>query len=115
MTDNLIAIARVAHESNKAYCESLGDFSQKPWLEAPEWQRLSAINGVEFHRTNPDAGDSASHDNWSAEKTRAGWVYGPEKDEALKTHPCLVPFDELPREQQLKDAPFRAVVHALAS
>ena len=42
-------IARVAHEINKAYCEALGDTSQKGWADAPQWQIDSACNGVEFH------------------------------------------------------------------
>jgi RyR domain-containing protein len=106
-------IARVCHESNRAYCLALGDASQKPWDDAPEWQRASAIKGVEFHLANPEAGDSASHDSWLAEKKANGWAYGPVKDEEAKTHPCYVPFDELPVEQQRKDTLFRSIVHAL--
>lgn len=92
---------------------ALGDNSQLPWEEAPNWQIESAVNGVLFHRANPQAGDDASHQSWMAEKIAGGWVYGPEKDEVKKTHPCIVPFDSLPRDQQVKDALFRAVVHAL--
>ena len=40
-------------------------------------------------------------------------MYGEEKDPERKVHPCMVPFNELPREQQAKDFIFRAVVHAL--
>lgn len=43
-----------------------------------------------------------------------GWEYGPVKDPEAKEHPCLVPFSDLPREQQAKDFLFRAVVRALA-
>ncbi len=107
-------IARVCHEANRAYCESIGDRSQKPWGEAPEWQIASALNGVKFHIANPDAGDAASHQNWMVEKLRDGWKHGAAKDETAKTHPCLVPFDHLPPEQQAKDRLFRAIVHALA-
>src|SRR5687768_16195858 len=60
-------VARICHEVNRAWCEFNGDTSQPSWGDAPEWQRLSAINGVRFHRANPDAGDSASHDSWMAE------------------------------------------------
>ena len=107
-------IAKVAHEVNAAYCASQGDTSQKPWDEAPEWQKTSAINGVLFHLENPDAGPSHSHDSWMKEKIEAGWAYGPEKDEEKKTHPCIVPYAELPAQQQAKDYIFRAVVVALA-
>lgn len=110
-------IARICHEANRAWCEFNGDDSQPSWGDAPDWQRESAINGVAFHLANPDAGDSASHDNWTDEKHAAGWVYGPEKnpDATPPTHPCLVPFDQLPREQQFKDRLFRTIVHAAAA
>ena len=107
-------IARVAHEVNKALCEAFGDRSQASWASAPEWQRTSAVNGVAFHRENPIAGPSASHDSWMKEKVDSGWIYGDVKDADAKTHPCIVPFDALPPEQQAKDYVFRAVVHALA-
>jgi len=106
-------IARVCHETNRSYCETLGDHSQLPWASAPNWQRTSAINGVRFHMDNPDAKPSASHDEWLKEKKATGWKYGPTKDAEKKEHPCFVPYDELPVEQQAKDALFIAVVHAL--
>lgn len=107
-------IARACHEANRFYCLALGDDSQKPWEEAPGWQRTSAIKGVEFHILNPNAGDSASHDSWLEEKRATGWRYGEVKDAEAKTHPCFVPFEQLPIEQQRKDALFRTIVHALA-
>lgn len=39
--------------------------------------------------------------------------YGQVKDANAKTHPCLVPFDQLPRDQQFKDRLFRTIVHAV--
>ncbi len=110
---NVKEIAKVCHEVNRAYCQVLGDLSQKSWDEAPDWQRDSAINGVEFHLKNPDAGPENSHNSWLAEKADAGWVFGPEKSEAKKTHPCMVSFHDLPVEQQAKDYIFRGIVHAL--
>ena len=106
-------VARVCHEANRAYCQTLGDMSQTSWEEAPEWQKESAICGVRLHTDNPDAGPEASHVSWMAQKVADGWVYGPEKRPEKKEHPCLVPFSSLPREQQLKDVLFRSVVHAL--
>lgn len=112
MTDE--DIARIAHEVNRAWCNYNGDKSQPNWADAPDWQRTSAVNGVAFHRANPDAGDSASHDSWMREKVENGWIYGIIKDPDAKppTHPCIVPFEELPLEQQFKDRLFRTIVHA---
>lgn len=112
-TETTNRIAKVVHEANKAWCEANGDFSQLPFDSAPEWQLESIEKGIEFHRNNPDAGDSASHDCWLKHKKDAGWVYGEAKDEVAKTHPCMVPFDQLPDHQQKKDRLFRTIVHAL--
>ena len=106
-------IAKVAHEVNRAYCEALGDSSQTAWENAPQWQKDSAINGVEFHRNNPKAGAEHSHNEWLEEKRCTGWKYGKIKNEIKKEHPCFVPYNELPVEQQAKDYIFRGIVHAL--
>jgi len=106
-------IACVCHQANKAYCEAIGDNSQPDWTAAPDWQKESAIKGVAFTVENPDAPDSAQHEAWCADKVAGGWQYGPEKDSEKKTHPCIIPYDQLPVEQRRKDALFRGVVKAM--
>ena len=106
-------IAAVTHEANRALCETHGDFSQPMWGSAPEWQRESALKGVEFHLANPDATEAASHEEWMRHKEAEGWTYGPVKDPEKKQHPCMVPHHELPPEQQAKDRLFKAIVNAL--
>lgn len=109
-----VEVAQVAHEINKAYCEAIGDNSQLPWDQAPDWQKESAIKGVEFHLGNPNASASASHESWLKQKAEDGWTYGPVKDAEKKEHPCYVPFEQLPKEQQAKDFLFRQTVHSLS-
>lgn len=106
-------IAKVCHQVNKAYCESIGDFSQVNWEDASEWQKESARNGVCFHLANPQAKANASHENWQKKKEEAGWIYGPFKDVQNKLHPCMIPFNQLPEKQQTKDFIFKAIVNAL--
>lgn len=108
-------IARVCHEVNRAYCTSLGDHSQPAWEDAPEWQRQSAITGVGFTLSNPDAKPSDSHDSWLAEKRADGWKFGPVKNPEAKEHPCFVEYNELPSEQKAKDYLFQAVVRTLST
>ena len=110
---NIADIAKVCHEANRALCEVNGDNSQKEWYLASAWQQDSAVDGVVFRLQNPNAPDSAQHDAWMADKVRGGWTYGPEKDPVKMTHPCLVPYDQLPEFQKKKDALFRAIVDAL--
>lgn len=109
--DPIEACARAAHEVNRAYCLAIGDTSQPSWDDAPDWQKESIRKGV----TGALDGNTSeqSHESWLAEKVRTGWVYGPVKDPEAKTHPCMVPYAELPPEQRAKDKVYLAVVRAM--
>ena len=106
-------VARVCHEANRAYCESIGDSSQKPWDGAEQWQRDSAIKGVQFQIRERKAGrvppPDAQHNAWLADKKAEGWVYGAVKNPAAKQHPCMVAYEQLPLEQRMKDHLFVAI------
>lgn len=106
-------IARACHQANKVWCEANNDYSQKDWGVADQWQKNSAFMGVKFRLDNPEAKEDAQHNAWMADKLKDGWVYGEVKDTEKKTHPCLVPFEELPEFQQKKDRLFCAIVDAL--
>jgi len=110
---NILTIAIICHHANKAWCEENGDFTQTDWDSAQEWQKDSAIDGVKFRLANPDAKEDAQHNAWMESKIKDGWVYGEVKDAEKKTHPCIVPFEELPLFQQKKDKLFCAIVDAL--
>lgn len=43
------------------------------------------------------------HDTWAAERIRQGWTWGKQRNDELKQHPCLVPYDELPEEEKVFD------------
>ena len=106
-------IAKVAHEVNRALCQAFGDDSQVPWEEAPEWQRSSAINNVEFHIAHPDAGPEHSHNSWMTDKLNCGWKWGPIKDAEKKEHPSICAYQQLPPHEKAKDYLFCAVVNVL--
>ena len=107
-------IARVAHESNRAYCRSIGDMSQPTWDEAPEWQKTSAMAGVSLHLYKPETTAAESHAAWMEQKVAEGWKHGPVKDVEKKEHPCMVPYENLPVTQRVKDYLFAGVVRAMA-
>jgi hypothetical protein len=113
-TTQVEAIARVCHEANRAFALAIGEDPTKvypDWSAAPEEIRESARVGVE--KALAGATPRELHESWCATKTADGWVYGPTKDLAAKTHFCLVPYDELPQLQRLKDALFQSIVGAL--
>jgi len=61
---------------------------------------------------NPETTPEQSHEGWLAVKAADGWKYGAVKDPEKKEHPCFVPYNELPQEQQLKDHLYGIVVRA---
>ena len=109
----LFDIAKVCHEANRALCETQGDFSQHTWIDAEDWQIESSKIGIQYILDNPDATPESIHESWLKTKLETGWVYGLEKNVEKKTHPCCVPYDELPAKQKVKDALFGAIVNAL--
>jgi hypothetical protein len=108
----VVFCALLAHEVNRVYCDSLGDHSQVPWAEAPEWQRSSVINGVRFVLENPLATPAELHENWRQQKEAEGWTLGLVKDALAKTHPCMMPYELLPPSHQTKDKLVQVIVRA---
>ncbi|MEA3411594.1 MAG: RyR domain-containing protein [Pseudomonadota bacterium] len=43
------------------------------------------------------------HDHWARDRMNDGWSWGPERNDAEKRHPCLVPYDELPESEREYD------------
>ena len=43
------------------------------------------------------------HDVWAESRISQGWTLGPERNDALKTHPCLVPYEDLPEVEKAYD------------
>lgn len=108
-------IARVVHAANRELQIVQGDpVPSPPWDEAPDYQAREATAGVKEVMRNPDLTAEQSHELWVDRMRTDGWTYGEVKDPQQKTHPTLLPFAELPIEQQLKDRLFIAIVRALA-
>ena len=40
------------------------------------------------------------HDIWAVGRLNDGWTYGPERNDALKHHPCLVDYGDLPESEK---------------
>jgi hypothetical protein len=40
------------------------------------------------------------HEVWAASRMSEGWTYGQERNDELKQHPCLIPYDELPETEK---------------
>ena len=74
----------------------------------------SLVDAIVYQKANPNVTLEENHNNWMRMKRKQGWVYGETKDSLKKTHPDLVPFNELPTIEKRKDVS-DIVVHRLAS
>lgn len=43
------------------------------------------------------------HEVWALSRVKQGWVYGKERNDIRKEHPCLVPYEDLPEEEKSYD------------
>jgi len=56
-----------------------------------------------------------AHNSWMKAYLDMGWKYGEARDTEKKTHPDLLPFDQLPRDERDKDAIFLSLVWLVKS
>jgi len=43
------------------------------------------------------------HEVWAQSRIEQGWTYGDERNDAMKQHPCLIPYEELPEIEKAYD------------
>ena len=43
------------------------------------------------------------HEVWAETRIKQGWKYGEQRNDELKTHPCLIPYEELSEEEKEYD------------
>lgn len=43
------------------------------------------------------------HEVWARTRMEQGWTYGGERNDDLKQHPCLVPYEELSESEKVFD------------
>jgi hypothetical protein len=109
--NSITVIARAAYEAIRAYQELTGQTPSPKWEEAGQLQ-ASYRHGVEFALRNPTPG--AQHEAWRAARITEGWTYGAVKDPVIKTHPCLVPYEDVPYADKAKDRIVIDITQALA-
>lgn len=101
-------IAMEAYRANRAYCKALGDI-RPMWGDADPQTRKSMVTGVFDIYTGKTLSEEDGHNAWMKAKLSDGWKLGPTSLDD-KTHDCLVPYNELPQHQKIKDTMFRTIV-----
>ena len=93
-------IARIRHLGWICFQIAAGqEYNIKPNKD----QFKSLIDGVKYGLKIPNAPAEENHKNWMKMKISQGWIYGEKKDFIKKTHPDLIPFNDLPEIEKKKD------------
>lgn len=100
VTMDMDAIAHIAYNVTRAYCQMLGDREVPFWNGLPEMRRQTMKEHVMFCLLNPDADAEQLHGHWMAGKLNDGWKYAPEQDIDAKEDHRLAKFGDLPVEIQ---------------
>jgi hypothetical protein len=102
-------IARVCHEAHRGLQYVQGDpCPSAPWDAESSDLRMSVLAGVRSARQGRTPREL--HDEWVRGRENAGWRWGPVKDQQQRTHPAMIPYDDLSARRRLQDALFLAVV-----
>lgn len=82
----------------------------EPWNQRDEAFRSQFLDVVAMMcGPNRKSWPEELHDDWVRAYEAMGWKYGPTRDVEAKTHPDMVPFDQLEQREQEKDAVFLAL------
>lgn len=44
-----------------------------------------------------------THEVWAEGRIKEGWTYGNKRDDEMKEHPCLIPYENLSEEEKEYD------------
>ncbi len=75
-----------------------------------EPNRRAGMKAAIKNALTTDTTPEQSHINWLAAQEALGYKYGTEIDRVNLLHPCMVPYEQLPAEQKLKDDMFVAII-----
>jgi hypothetical protein len=100
-------IAKVCHETNNAYRETIGEKPSPKWEETSDDQRNSMIDGVKNIIDGIITTPEKNHEAWIETKINQGWKKENESN--------MIPFKDLPYCQQFKDHLFMSIVKCFLS
>ena len=105
-------VARIAYEMTRWYGLTVG-IDTPIWDNATVMEQKKAFIGVLYHLDHLEETVQENHDTWRKAMEKDGWVYGIKQDGEAKTHPALIPYEELSEQHRAMDAIFTGAVRSL--
>ena len=106
----LYILAESCYEATKVISEQILSEEKKEWKLVDSDDKAKLLNAVNRAIEKRITDPSVSHGEWITDMIKDGWQYGEKYDEVKKTHPCMIPYDQLPVGQQTKDYIFLAIL-----
>lgn len=105
-------IAEVIYEATRLEAEwSERSIVPERWNERDEKFRNQFVDIISKYLSDDTLPTpEEAHDSWMKAYEEMGWKYGEVRDAELKTHPDMLPFNELPKDEKDKEAIFLAFV-----
>ena len=77
---------------------------EKPAAALREHDQVAGrLGGWLLGRMPGDNRLGTEHQGWMQQKLDAGWQLGSERDDVAKTHPSMIPYEDLSEEEKEKD------------
>lgn len=98
------------YEAGRLQAIAVGALVPEPWSDREPTFRDQFLEVIEMMcGSNRQSSPEELHDDWVKAYAAMGWVYGPQRDPERKTHPDLLPFNQLEPRERDKDAVFVAL------
>ena len=103
-------ILTVVHNANAVLKKINGEKHEE--LADMESARRAGMKAAIKNALITDTTPEQSHINWLAAQEALGYKYGVSIDRINLLHPCMVPYDQLPEAQKLKDDLFMSIINS---